>query len=238
MSVSLRKSDHTEKPMQASKWLSVALLIDAVEMEELFAALGEFYIFFISCITDEGKGEISKTAFLKKYSDYILDLKKGLIPDEKEYRHFFSSVFTISPENVYAITLEDDQQLIRVAKPVVQLQAHKIGYSHADEKFRSRTFGSDTLCWGIQFSFPQLYQDNKTHEIFQVKGSDFPNSELFHKIQKWVRHHTAPTPFIVNGKQVNVPMRLGKKCFDWIHQHPQLIEKNIYVGKADPTVLH
>jgi len=231
-SIKLRKSDHTEKPMQASKWLSQAILVDANEMASLFDFLGDFYIFLVSSVVDENQGEVAKEEFLKTYSQYIEELKSGLVPNEKNYRHFFSSVFTATGEHLYALPLEDDKQLIRIAKPVVQLQSHKIGYSSADEKFRSGSYGSDAISWGLQFSYPQLYQDNKTHEVFQVKNNaQFPNTELFQKIQKWVRNNTVPTPFLINEKQLNVPMRLGKQCFGWINSHPQLIEKGIMITK-------
>lgn len=226
----LRKSDHTEKPMQASKWLAQPMLIDVAEMNGLLNTLGDFFIFLTSCITEEGKSNVTKEQFLKVYSHYIEELKQGKIPDENGFRHYFSSIFTVSTDHVYAITLENDQQLIRVSKPVVQLQGHKIGFSKADEKFRSRSFGGDSISWGIQFSYPQLYQNPTTQEIFQVKkGKEFPNTELFQRIQRWTRDNTVPTPFIVNEKQINVPMRLGKQCFSWINQHPQLLDTGISV---------
>jgi hypothetical protein len=57
----------------------------------------------------------------------------------------------------------------------------------------------------------------------------FPNTVLFHQIQRWMRGATIPTPFLVDGKGVNVPLRLGKRCLSWINTHAQLKAKGIRV---------
>jgi len=64
------------------------------------------------------------------------------------------------------------------------------------------------------------------------ESSEFPNTALYRSVQRWMRAHTIPTPFHVNGKKINVPMRLGKKCLPWISEHCQLKEKGIKVEQA------
>lgn len=219
-----------EIPMQASKWLQSQILIDAEEMESLFAAMGDFSIFQAGSLTKAGYGAIDKKAFLDLYSQYIEILKSGSLPEESWYRPFFSSVFSSASDALYAVLVEDGQQLLRVSKPVIQLQPHRLGYSEVDGKFRPMVFGTDNIVWGIQFSYPQLFMDQPTHQVVTVDLSDrFPNTQLFRKLQKWVRHNTVPTPFIVKETQINIPMRLGKECFSWINRHPQLIEKGLKI---------
>lgn len=222
----------TEGPLQASKWLKCQVLLDASEMESLFTALGSFDIYLTSSVHRPGEGLVAKQEFLKQYELYVAALQEGRFPDDAACA-FFSSVFTASSEALYAVMVGEGQQLIRVIQPVIQLQSHRMDYSQADGKFRSMTFGSDSLLWGIQFSYPQLYQDNKTHEIHQMLNNEkFPNSLLFQKLQLWVRYHTTPTPMIVEGKKMNLPVRLGKNCFPWINNHPQLVTRNMQVRKA------
>jgi hypothetical protein len=48
-------------------------------------------------------------------------------------------------------------------------------------------------------------------------------------MQQWVRSHTIATPFEVEGKKVNVPIRLGKECLSRINSHPQLQAKGLRV---------
>jgi hypothetical protein len=224
-------SSKPQKPMQASKWLQVPILIDAEEIRSLFEALGEFQIFLISCICKPGEETITREQFLERYAEYISALQKGELPDDTHFRHYFSSAFTVSPDLLYALDVGEDQRLIRIAKPVIQLQMHRMDYSTADAKFRSMTFGEDTISWGIQFSYPQLFEDSETHEVHQVgKSADFPNTQLFHSLQRWMRQNTVPTPVLIGEHLVNIPMRLGKKCFGWINKHPQLRKKGLQIS--------
>lgn len=219
-----------EKPMQASKWLACPALIDAEEMQSLIDSLPKFYIFLTSCVTKQHEGCISQTEFLETYSNYITTLQQGQLPDEVLYRHFFSSVFTVTADALYAVLVGNEEQLIRVAQPTVQLQPHRMGYSKADGKFRSKTFGADSITWGIQFSYPQLYKDNQTQEVHEVGiAPHFPNTQLFRDIQRWVRYNTMPTPFLVENQRINIPMRIGKNCLSWINRHPQLIQQGMQV---------
>ena len=88
----------------------------------------------------------------------------------------------------------------------------------------------DSVHWGIQFSYPQIFEDPKTHQYFKVnESSDFPNTALFKNVIRYIRSHTVPPPFIFQGVRTRVPFRLGKTCFTWIHNHKELREKGIVV---------
>jgi hypothetical protein len=164
------------------------------------------------------------------YSRYVELLKQGKIPDEREFRPFFSSVISVTDKCLYSISVDQGFHLIKANRPIIQMQPHAFHFSRESFEFRSMTFGPESVTWGIQFSYPQLYQDFKTQEIHQVKDTSlFPNTVLFKKIQKWIRDFTLPTPFVVEGKKINVPFRIGKQCFSWIHQHAQLIQREIGV---------
>lgn len=222
--------NRSTEPMQATKWLKVQLLAEASEIEALFTSLGDFDIFISGSVTAKGEGKISHEQFIKTYTHYIQELQKGKIPAERDYRLFFSTIFTKDPEALFVVPLGSCKQLLRVSKPVVQLQPHSLDYSMHDKKFRPMVFGLESVLWGIQFSYPQLFQDPVTKEPLNVDESDlFPNTELFKSLQRWIRHNTIPTPFLVEGKKINVPMRLGKRCLSWINFHPQLSLKNIKV---------
>lgn len=215
--------------MEASKWLQVQALLDLNEMTELFQALGDFKIYRIGAIIDSNETEFAREKFLETYSHYISELKKGKVPEESDYRSAFTSVITVSPDFVEAVPVEGSKQIIRVIKPVIHLLVHRLGYSVIEEKFRPMVKGKDSITWGVQFSYPQLFQEKE--EVFKVDESEsFPNTHLFHILQKWMRQKTIPTPFLVEGKKMNVPIRLGKNCLSWINRHPQLIEKKITVA--------
>ncbi len=219
-----------QDPLQASKWSQVQVLLDTQEMDQLLKSLGEFWIFISGSLLPKNTEDVSPSTFLETYDHYVSSIKAGQPPDEDAYRKLFSSVFTCSLDAVYALQTADDQIVIRPRLPVVQLQLHRLGFSHVDHKFRSMVFGRDSISWGIQFSYPQLYQDAATKQIMNVdKTATFPNTEMFRTLQRWIRHHTLPTPFLVEDKRVNVPVRLGKEAFQWINRHPQLAHHGLAV---------
>jgi hypothetical protein len=136
---------------------------------------------------------------------------------------YFSPDCGIGPER-------HTKYLIKPIRPVIQLQGHHFFYSTLDEKFHPMVLGPDSVTWGIQFSYPQIYQHPQSHLYAKVDDSlDFPNTALFRRLTQWMREHTTATPFIVQEKRTNSPIRLGKKCFSWIAKHPQLVAKQILV---------
>jgi hypothetical protein len=107
---------------------------------------------------------------------------------------------------------------------------NKIVYTPLDGKFRSMVHSQGAIFWGLQFSFPQLYRNPMEGEIFKTNDTDkFPNAQLYRTLQQWLRQATIPTPFEVEGKSINVSMRLGRQCLPWINQHPQLADQGIVV---------
>jgi len=216
--------------LQASKWIKLPVLIDAMEMEELLATLGTFSIVQVSGLIPCGKEIIPRNDFLKVYEHYIAALKNGENPSDPLIRPYFSSIFTTYPEALYSINVQDGKNLIKVLRPVVQLQAHRCDFSEADNTFRSMVIGMDSISWGIQFSYPHLYQDENLQVMTVRENEQFPNTALFKRMQHWVRHHTIATPFEVAGKRICVPVRLGKNCLSWINNHSHLRRKNIKVA--------
>lgn len=234
MATQLRQSSlETEGALKVSKYLSVQVLVDSDEMAQLIEALPVFVAANGSGLSPIGEGLASPQDFLDVYSHYIDTLKRGEVPSSSMYRSRFYDMWTLDTDLLYAIPVNDSQQVVKACRPVIQLQAHSLAYSSIDGKFRPMVLGADTIQWGVQFSYPQVFQDPKTAQIHKVDESpDFPNTALFKRLQRWVRQHSIPTPFVVDGKKTNVPMRLGKACASWIHQHPQLQAKGITVEKV------
>lgn len=222
-------TQEVEGQFQASKWLAHQALLDTAELEALLKALFPAKIFLTS-ISDKEHVMLSPQAFLAIYDEYVSCLKEGKLPEEAKFRAPFSSILTVSTDEIYAIELNGNRRLIRISRPVIQLQAHRMHYSSDDGKFRPMVFGKESILWGLQFSYPQIFQDNTTKEYFHVlEGDRFINTSLFRNLQKWMRQNTIPTPFLVNEKVVNIPIRLGKACLPWINKHPQLQARGLQV---------
>lgn len=215
--------------LRASKWLTCPVLLDIPEMQKLLDDLGVFWMFPLGGLIPIDQEQITKKEFIEVYSSYVSALKEGNRPNEDLFRRCFTSAWTVAVDHLYAVRVADGKEIIKIDKPIVQLQHHTCEYSTDDKKFRSMVFGVESMTWGIQFSYPQLYQDKQldTHQVDE--SPRFPNTAFFRALQRWMRQHTIPTPFIVEGKRVNVPIRLGKQCLDWINNHPQLAQRGLSV---------
>ncbi len=221
-------SPKTEGILQVSKWTKVQVLLDAEEMRALLESLGNIYFIPVSELVKEGV--ISASGFLEKYSDYISLLKEGKVPPSEEFRRLFSCAMSTTLDCFYAIAVGEGKFLIKPTRPVVQLQAHHFFYSDLDKKFHPMVLSPESISWGLQISYPQLFQDHHTRKVIKVVDSlDFPNSALFLKLLRWMRNFTLPTPFQVKGSRVNAPIRIGKQSLAWIKNHPQLKQRGIEV---------
>ncbi len=207
---------------QGSKWLKLQMLIDREEMDALFAALAPFSIFPITGIVN---GEpITSSFFLEEYGRWIEGLKQGIAPDEVSLRRLLACVWTRNADDLYLQEVAEGKYLTKIRHPVLQVQAHFFTYSPLDHVFRPMSMGKESVFWGLQFSYPQIYQDPKTMELIELEEKGF-----YRLIQLWTREWTLPTPFFVDGKKTNSPIRLGKRCFSWVNAHPQLKYQKISI---------
>lgn len=218
----------TEGLYQASKWLKVQVLCDAEELAQLFDALRPFYLFPLTGFVTTNAA-LSEQTFLQEYGSWIEGLKKGKVPTEAQLKRILACALTAHSDALWLQAVPGGRYLVKVSQPVLQLQAHFFTYSSVDGVFRPMSMGANSVFWGIQISYPQIYQDPKTQDLCDAAES--PNAELFKKVRQWTRDVTRSTPFIADGKKINVPIRLGRKCFSWIENHPQLSE-NCYVEEA------
>lgn len=216
--------------MKASKWIQLRVLLSHEELANLFTALEPFELHATGSVLKKGESLISVNTFLEKYHSYTESLKEGSLPNLQPLRPYFSSILTIDDTHLEKISINEEQELVRMAHPAVQLQHHTLAYSAEEKKFRSMVLGKNSIYWGLQFSYPQLYLDAEQNIHHILKESSFPNTVLFSTIQKWFRRNTIPTPFIINeGERINVPARIGKECLSWVNYHPQLKEQHLRV---------
>jgi hypothetical protein len=216
--------------LQVSKWIKVQVFLNLEEMKELIQELEPLFFVIVSEPVKMEESILSTQAFLEKYAEYVHLLEQGQAPPVDEFRRFFSSAMTTTLEGFYALSTGNGKFLIKPNKPVVQLQAHHFFYSDLDGKFHPMVLSPESISWGIQFSYPQLYQDPKTRQVIKVANTpEFPNTALFSKLMKWMRNSTLPTPFEIKGVRINSPIRVGKKSLAWIKSHPQLKQKNIHI---------
>lgn len=167
-------------PIQAAKWLSVQALLSRDEMQDLMNSLGEFSLYPTHAVYLGT--QLTKDYFLEVYAEYIRLLTQGELPADHPFRSLFSSIWTTDISSVATIPM-GEKQLCRAIKPIVQLQYHTLGYSPLDGKFRSMVMGSGSIPWGIQFSYPQLFQEPITQKVIKVDPS-FPNTTFYQQLRR------------------------------------------------------
>ena len=213
----------TEGPLRVSKWLDLPLLVDEEEMRSLLNVLGSVTFAVTDRVVARRESVVDGAAFFDLYCAYVAELRAGKQPSRSDGFHLAATSCNAA---LYEIPLEEGRCILKCCRPVIRVQPHRLSYSEVDGKFRSMVFGADALSWGIQFSYPQLFQDPRTHRVEKIDtGLNFPDTALFKRLQLWARAHTAPSPFCVGGRQFVSPARLGKRCFSWIAQHPQLVQR-------------
>lgn len=211
-----------EGPFQAAKWFKIQALIDGAELASIFEE--KFEIYPLSGHHALADLPMAKAKYLAAYTSWVELLKNGIAPKEEEFRPFAATMWAESEDNLWLQQIPGERYIVKPSAPFVQVQIHQMGYSDVDDVFRPMSLSQNSIFWGIQFSFPQVYQDPKTQQLLEAE-----ESPLFEKIRKWTRDISMPTPMLVAGKRVNIPIRLGKTCFPWINNHPGLKQKGLAV---------
>ena len=230
-----------QSPLQASKWQHIPVLLDLSELTALIKEIMPVRLFHIGSLRTEEELECTVEQFLANYTDYISLLRGEAAVEDHPYRTAFTLALTENLDAVYVVELANGKCIARPYAPVIQLQLHRLSFSSVDRKVRSMVHGENTISWGIQFSFPQLYLDPQTKRVLTGKEfSETPNARKFRLLQRWVRHNSLPTPFLIDGQRVNSPIRLGKTCFSWIAHHPDLVGyKDLTIAVTDsPSQKH
>jgi hypothetical protein len=206
-----------------SKWIKHQLLVDETEMTSLFDHLGSFFLYNVSELVSDPK--ISKEGFLKTYQAYIAALKRGEVID---VRRELSPALTTVEEAVAVREMKPNLFLAKPVLPVVQMQKHNFLPSSVDGKFYPMVLGQESISWGVQVAYPQIFQNPEDQSYVKV-GADFSNTPFFAKLTRWIRDFSSPTTLIWNQIKTATPLRLGKKCYPWINTHPQLMAQGITV---------
>ncbi len=216
------------KKILVSKWLKHQVLLDVAEMEKLLDHLNPLYLFNVSEIKSFEELEISKGEFLNSYGEYIQLLKDGIVP-VKPCRHF-SSALTVDHGLLYATEVVPGRFMAKGMKPIIQMQQHRFFASKTGETIQPMVLSGESIHWGLQFAYPQIFFDSEQNVYEKITTSDrFPNTALFSKLIKWLRTETVPTTFLLSGKKICTPLRLGRECLKWIHHHPQLLKQQVSV---------
>jgi hypothetical protein len=224
-------SSQQEGNFFASRWIHVPVLASVEELGQLFSLWNSSWLLLLGIPLKREEMEIPFSYFLEVYGKVIEKLKNGEAADKMLLKNILPAAVSMSDEAVYLQEVAGDRYLLKLRKPVMQMQAHFFRFSPIDNSIRSMVKGQDSVFWGIEISYPQIFQNPKTEEI--EKSSAFENEKLYTALKKWMRDFTRPTPFILpDGKKMNSPIRIGKSCLSWIAEHPDLKTKGLVVDAS------
>lgn len=203
----------------ASRLRKVSALLDKEEMKGLLSILQKeesaLCFYEVGTLRASGSGALSIETFLEIHGEYIEVLKSGQEVPLHRFRAPFSTLLTGRENTLSVQHFPDGRFLWRPLLPGIQLTPHVLFYSCDRDIFHEKAFGAGGISFGVTFSYPGLFEDPSSKEILSVNDT-FPNTALFRTLQRWMRDHTLPTPFVASGKKRNLPTRLGKECFAWI----------------------
>lgn len=164
-----------------AKWIHLPLLLSLREMEEFVSFAADWYP--LGRIASKDEVFSAKDNFLLAYQKRIQSIQEGTMPND----HWTYAV-TVEEEALYAMSVREGQYNVRPKKPFIQIKTHQFAFSEKGDLLQN-AIGKETKPWGVQISFPFVYQDPKTVTVHKSEGE---NVLLFRSLQKWVRHHTKP----------------------------------------------
>lgn len=213
-----------EGPFLASKWNKQIAFLDPTELKELFSHLSPFSIHPLGKVVEKEQSEISLEAFIDSYTGLIDRLKIQGFLQKEDFKAFDAFAISCKKDAFYLLEIKNGY-LIKPRAPHIMIRPHFFDYS---DRFRSGVLGLNSLFWGLEFSFPHIFQDPKTKKIEKVSVLS-ENSILFTKIRKYLRKISNSTTFTVGDKKYPVAYRLGKKCFPLIKNYTKLHNRDIHV---------
>ena len=206
--------------MRCSKWLRHAALLSLKEMEIFLDSLGSFYFIPAAGLVSLGNWQITKEEFLLQYRSYVEWLNLHSELPSPSFRKFFTLMLSSSLEDFYAVPTSSDRFVIKARRPVIQIQLYHCFISRFDGQIHPMALSQESFSWGIQISYPQIYEDPVTHQFSKVMLSkDFMNTEVFKEMVQWFRKNTKPVSLEIQEQKIYAPFRIGKESTELVSSH-------------------
>ncbi len=213
-------SVESEGLMNCSKWLRHAVLLELSEIKDLLDSLGECFILPGTGLVAEDNWRIDKEELLSKYAEYLECIKSSAEAPPSLLKRFFTMMISPEDRDFYAVKAGESKYLIKACFPVIQVQLYHCFISRFDKKIHPMALSKDSFFFGLQFSYPQIYEDPKTHLFSKVLlEKKFSSSLVFKKLAQWLRQNTRPVPLMIQESRVPAPFRMGKKSQELVNSH-------------------
>lgn len=214
---------------RASKWLKHAFLLSQDELEDFFSMINPSFLLSSSALTTLSNWQVSFSELQDKYQELLGWMQQHPTLPPPPLRRFFSLMLSTSLDTFYAVNL-GDKAAIKPSLPVIQIQMYHCFFSSMDRQLRPMVVSPESFAWGLQISYPQIYEDPRTHQYSKVLlDPKFPNSEPFKEMVSWLRKHTRLAPLQEKEVKVYAPFRIGKKSLSMKESHVGL-QKMLSLG--------
>jgi hypothetical protein len=212
-----------EGAFHCSKWLRHVVLLEKSEMQSLLDAMGSFFLVPATGLVSVDSFLVEKGTFLSRYESYLQQIVESPEFPSSSVRNAFTLMLSSSLDSFYALEVPSNKFIIRARLPVIQLQMYHCFFSKLDQKIHSMAMNKESFSWGLQISYPQIYEDPNTHEFINVlKSQDLQDTKLYKEIVQWIRNHTKPVCLSFHGHTIWAPFRMGKGARDWTFAHKGL----------------
>lgn len=207
-----------EGKFQASKWMHVRLFLSKKELEALFHHLGSFDLVSLSKLSSIEDLIIAPDLFFSLYQEYLLALKRGQKTDKK----VFSLAMVEDPESLFFAQLKPSLFAARLKKPCIQISLVEFSYDEELGECFFNQHAKDGISCGLQFSFPQFYEDPETRkQNVHFKDLSFSHTALFKALQQWMRNHTKPLSLYKGKNVIKTGIRVGLDGAELLKEHAE-----------------
>jgi len=154
--------------------------------------------------------QVPRSLLFSHYESYLDGLFKGEKMPSQELRRFFSWMLFSAPEDLYAMPVSGGRWALKSRRPVIYGQLYHAFFSPADGKLHPMVLHPSSFSFGLQFSYPQLFEDPKTHVFHRVLvEGNFATTPLYKRLIAWIRTYTKPLILQVNHQAKPMPFRIG-----------------------------
>ncbi|MCF7852942.1 MAG: hypothetical protein K9M07_06855 [Simkaniaceae bacterium] len=201
-------------PLQASRFISHYALLDPKTMRALLHELG-CSVYNVSKVLSEQECKDYGPFFLERYTDYINALFKADF-DPKLFRKDLTCALTLDMEAVVIQTLPGQRYLAKPQYPIVQLGIYQFIIGD-NGRILHHVLGKESICFGLEWSYPQLYRDPKTKQNLNAL-KEAPNHVLWKKITTWMRKETHLLKIKRGDETIPTQLRLDPLLNDQLYR--------------------
>ncbi len=221
----------------AAKFQKLQFLIDGEEMASFLSFCAPLRLFANMGPGPKNQSERYSEEIVAACGRYCAALADRALPEERHWRAASTLLLTRDDESVAFVDVFPDsagneRELVQPLLPSVQMQPHSFTISH-DDKILPLVFGPAAVSWGVQLSYPQIFQDPSTRATHNgLDPKQFVNASLFSAMRNWMREHTVPVVFLKGEKRITSTIRLGKRSLSWAHNHPTLSHFGLQIARS------